>query len=110
MTVFSRRQTARRLAQCLVAAVISVAALGSAFAADEFATSPRQCAARDLQILAAMDERGDAAAVPREQLRAETFVLQEARALCALHLIPEALAVYDRVLFDQKLVAAAPTD
>ena len=30
MTVFSRRQTARRLAQCLVAAAISVAALGSA--------------------------------------------------------------------------------
>ena len=109
MTVFSRRQTARRLAQCLVAAAISVAALGSAVAADETATPP-QCAARDLQIITAMDERGDAAAVPREQLRTETFVLQEARALCALNLIPEALAVYDRVLFDQKLVAAAPTD
>jgi hypothetical protein len=107
MTVISRRQTARRLAQCLVAAVISVAALESAFAADEPATS-RQCAARDLQILTIMEERGDADVVSREQLRAETFVLQEARNLCALHLIPEALAVYDRVLFDSKLIAAAP--
>ena len=110
MTVFSRRQTERRLAQCLVAAVISVAALGSACAAGEFAASPRQCAARDLQILTAMEERGTATVIPREQLRAEAFVLQEARALCALHLIPEALAVYDRVLFDSKLIAAAPNN
>jgi hypothetical protein len=109
MTVISRRPTVRWLAQCLVAAVISVAALESAFGADEFATSP-QCAARDLQILTIMEERGDATVVPHEQLRAEMFVLQEARGLCALHLIPEALAVYDRVLFDRKLVAVAPTD
>jgi hypothetical protein len=107
MTVISRRQTARRLARCLVAAVMSIAALESAFGAGEFATSP-QCAARDLQILTIMEERGDATAVAHEQLRAETFVLQEARNLCALHLIPEALAVYDRVLLDNKLISAAP--
>lgn len=104
MTVISRRPTARWLAQCL----LSVAALESAFAGDEFAMSPKQCAARDLQILTIMEERGDATVVPHEQLRAEMFVLQEARALCTLHLIPEALAVYDRVLFDRKLIAVAP--
>src|SRR5215217_56886 len=107
MTVISRRQTARRLARCFVAAVIGIAALESAFGADELA---KECAARDLQILTIMEQRSDASTAPGAQLRAETFVLQEARNLCALHLIPEALAVYDRVLLDSKLIAVAPTN
>jgi hypothetical protein len=107
MTVIRRRKTGHRLAQCLVAAVISFAAIESAFGADELAILLRQCADRDLQVLTTMEER-DASAATREQLRADAFVLQEARGLCALHLVPEALAVYDRVLLDSKPISVVP--
>ena len=106
MTVTSRRQTGHRLARYLVASVICFAVIENAFGADEVTTSLRQCATRDLQILMSMEER-DATPARREELRAEMFVLQEARRLCDLHLIPEALAVYDRVLRDTKPVSAA---
>jgi hypothetical protein len=105
MTVISRTKTARPLAQCLFAAVISLAAIESAFGGDEL-TTQTQCAARDLQILTSMEAR-DTSLAPREELRAETFVLLEARRLCALHLVPEALAVYDRVLVDRNPISAA---
>ena len=104
MTGIGLRQTKHRLAQYLVASVISLAVIESAFAADEGLT--KQCAVRDLQILTSL-ERRDASLVPQEELRAETFVLQEARRLCALHLIPEALAVYDRVQFNSKPISEA---
>ena len=107
MTVISRRQTGHRLAQCLIASVISFAAIESAFGADELTTLLRQCAARDLQIQTTMEER-DTSLAPPEELRAETFVLQEARRLCAIYLIPEGLAVYDRVIVDSKPISAAP--
>lgn len=107
MTVISRRQTARRWVRWFVAAMLSFVALGGAMGADELA---KQCAARDLQILTIMEQRADASAAPGAQLRAEMFVLQQARNVCALHLIPEALAVYDRVILDSKPISAAPTN
>src|SRR6476646_5361476 len=100
----SHRQRRRRLAQYLVASLVVLTAVANAFAADESFMS--QCAARDLQILTTMEKR-DASLVPGEELRAETFVMQEARRLCTLHLIPEALAVYDRVLISSKPISAA---
>ena len=109
MTVISRRQKGNRLAQCVVASVISFALIEGAYGAHELTASLRQCAARDLQILTTMEQR-DASLAPREELRAETFVLQEARRLCDLHLIPEALAVYNRVIVDSKPISAAPTN
>jgi hypothetical protein len=109
MTVISRRQKGIRLAQCVVASVISFALIEGAYGADELTASLRQCAARDLQILTTMEQR-DASLAPREELRAEMFVLQEARRLCDLRLIAEALAVYNRVIFDSKPISAAPTN
>jgi hypothetical protein len=109
MTVISPRQKGNWLAQCVVTSVISFALIEGAFGADELTASSRQCAARDLQILTTMEERY-ASLAPREELRAETFVLQEARRLCDLHLVPEALAVYNRVIVDRKPISAAPTN
>jgi hypothetical protein len=106
VTANSRRQTGHRLARYLVASAISFAVIENAFGADEFTTSLRQCATRDLQILMSLEKR-DVTLARREELRAEIFVLQEARRLCDLHLIPEALAVYDRVLRDTKPISAA---
>jgi hypothetical protein len=109
MTVIRRRQKGNRLPRYVVASVISFALIEGAYGADELTTSLRQCAARDLQILTTMEQR-DASLAPREELRAEAFVLQEARRLCDLHLIPEALAVYNRVIVDRKPISAVPTN
>jgi len=98
MMLIDRSRSMRRKANCLAALFIFLGAAERASAADETGFSAL-CAARDLQVITSIEDRGKANDLTAAQLRAATFILMEARTLCGeLHLVPEALATYDRAL------------
>jgi hypothetical protein len=56
-----------------------------------------QCAARDLKLLTAINEHGEAQDVPADDLRAAFFSLVRARGFCTAGRVDEAVAIYDSV-------------
>ena len=57
----------------------------------------RECAVRDLRILTALGEHGEAQDVAGEDIAAAFFTLLKARAACAAGNIAEALAIYESI-------------
>ncbi|MBX9845350.1 MAG: hypothetical protein K2Z80_26410 [Xanthobacteraceae bacterium] len=55
------------------------------------------CAARDLKVLTALGEHGEAQDVPGDIIAAAFFSLVKARAACAAENFTEALAIYDGI-------------
>jgi hypothetical protein len=72
---------------------------GGMFTAAMAAENPdrAQCAARDLKLLTAINEHGEAQDAPADDLRAAFFSLVRARGFCAAGRVDEALAIYDGV-------------
>ena len=58
----------------------------------------RECAVRDLKLVTALGERGEAQDVSADDLRAAFFTVVKARNACADGRIDEALALYDSVV------------
>ena len=56
-----------------------------------------ECAARDLKVLTAPGEHGEAQDVPGDVIAAVSFSLVKARAACAAGNVTEALAIYDSI-------------
>jgi hypothetical protein len=57
----------------------------------------RECAVRDLRILTALGERGEAQDVAGEDIAAAFFTLLKARQACAAGNVTEALAIYESI-------------
>jgi hypothetical protein len=57
----------------------------------------RECAVRDLRILTALGEHGEAQDVAGEDIAAAFFILLKARQACAAGNINEALAIYESI-------------
>ena len=57
-----------------------------------------QCAARDLKLLTAINEHGEAQDLPADDIRTAFFALVKARGVCAAGRVDEALAMYDGVV------------
>src|ERR1700719_1594136 len=58
----------------------------------------RGCAARDLQILMAIEERENTGAVPAEQLSDALLSMLEARMVCYEGRVMDAMALYDSIV------------
>jgi hypothetical protein len=78
------------------ARVASSSGLFSAMAADN--PDRAQCAARDLKLLTAINEHGEAQDLPADDIRNAFFALVKARGVCAAGRVEEALAMYDGVV------------
>jgi hypothetical protein len=70
--------------------------LFSAMAADN--PDRARCAARDLKLLTAINEHGEAQDLPADDIRNAFFALVKARGVCAAGRVEEALAMYDSVV------------
>ena len=57
----------------------------------------RECAVRDLRILTAIGEHGDAQDIAGEDIAAAFFTLVKARQACAAGNVTEALAIYESI-------------
>jgi hypothetical protein len=57
----------------------------------------KECAARDLKVLTALGEHGEAQDVPGDDIAAAFFSLVKARVACAAGNTTEALAIYDSI-------------
>jgi hypothetical protein len=57
----------------------------------------RECAVRDLRILTALGEHGEAQDVAGEDIAAAFFTLLKARQACAAGNVTEALAIYESI-------------
>jgi len=57
----------------------------------------RGCAARDLQVLMALEERESAGTVPVEKLNVAILTMMQARIVCHEGRVSDALAIYDAV-------------
>ena len=77
--------------------------LFSAMAADN--PDRAQCAARDLKLLTAINEHGEAQDLPADDIRNAFFALVKARGVCAAGRVAEALALYDSVVMGSSKTA-----
>ena len=57
----------------------------------------KECAVRDLKVLTALGEHGEAQDIPGDDIAAAFFTLVKARAACAAGNTTEALAIYDSI-------------
>jgi hypothetical protein len=57
----------------------------------------KECASRDLKILTALGEHGEAQDIPGDDIAAAFFSMVKARAACAAGNTTEALAIYDSI-------------
>jgi hypothetical protein len=60
------------------------------------------CAARDLKLVMALEEAGEAKTLPGEQLAEVFFTMMKARELCSAGRVAEAIAVYDGIAITPK--------
>ena len=58
----------------------------------------RECAARDLQTITAIEESGTAQTVPSERLSQAFFMVMDARAQCGGGQVADAVQTYDRAI------------
>jgi len=79
------------------AQLAKIGATGGAVAADR--SGAARCAARDLKLVTALEQAGEAQALPGEQLAGIFFTMVKARDLCRAGRIAEAIAVYDGIGF-----------
>ncbi len=77
--------------------------LFSAMAADN--PDRARCAARDLKLLTAINEHGEAQDLPADDIRNAFFALVKARGVCAAGRVEEALALYDGVVMGSSKTA-----
>jgi hypothetical protein len=57
----------------------------------------KECASRDLKVLIALGEHGEAQDIPGDDIAAAFFSLVKARVACAAGNTSEALAIYDSI-------------
>jgi hypothetical protein len=57
----------------------------------------KECASRDLKVLTALGEHGEAQDIPGDDIAAAFFSMVKARAACAAGNTTEALAIYDSI-------------
>lgn len=57
----------------------------------------KECASRDLEVLTALGEHGEAQDIPGDDIAAAFFTLVKARAACAAGNTAQALAIYDSI-------------
>jgi hypothetical protein len=79
------------------AQLTKVAQLATSSAVAAEATSMRQCAARDVSLVIAIEDAGEAQAVPAQAVSDAFLTLLKARDLCSAGSVTEALATYDGV-------------
>jgi hypothetical protein len=72
-----------------------LAASGNAVAAE---SSKHDCADRDIKLVTAIEDAGEARTMPNEKLGEAFAMLLEARGLCSTGRVAEALAVYDSIV------------
>jgi hypothetical protein len=65
------------------------------------------CAARDLEAVIALEERGDAGDVAGDKLAGVFLLMTQARKACAADRESEALALYDSITFSSVLASGA---
>jgi len=80
------------------APMAKIGAPGGAIAADR--SGAAKCAARDLKAVTALEQAGEAHALPGEQLAGIFFTMVKARELCRAGRVAAATEIYDSISFE----------
>jgi len=95
------RRIARRIYLAMLAAYLcAILLLGAAVKLSAVAAERpdlAECAARDLKVLTAIGEHGEAQDVPADVIAAAFFSMVKARTACAAGNTTEGLAIYDSI-------------